>query len=205
VLPGSLLHRVATRYCSAATCERVIEPLIADLQREWLSADRPAQRAVARVRGYASFWQTLLLCGARATPQMLTTWPLPIAIRTVVTVAYCVAVVIGVGWFKTGGISWREGIREPNLVPFWLGAVWPAWSMWRRKPVDKRPHLAVVLCVPILIAAGLCWFYPTRIDQVVVMSVTFFLLEPLFARITTRTQRSREILRQIDERADRLK
>jgi len=189
-LPGDFLHRIAKRSCSVTTCERVIEPLIADLQREWLSADRPAKRALARIRGYASFWQTLLLCGARATPRMLATWPLPIPMRTAVMVAFCVAVVIGVGWFKTGEISLREGIREPNLVPFWLGAFWPMWSQWRRKPSDTRPHLAVVMGVPILVASVLCWIYPTRIVQVVVMSVTFFLLEPLFARVMTRTQRS---------------
>jgi hypothetical protein len=121
-LPGDLLHRIAKRSCSATTCERVIEPLIADLQREWLSADRPARRAVARIRSYAFFWQTLLLCGARATPQLLATWPLPIALRTMVLVALCIAVVLGVGWFETGGISWRQGLREPGLVGFWMGA-----------------------------------------------------------------------------------
>ena len=205
MLPGSLLHRVATRYCSAATCERVIEPLIADLQREWLSADRPAQRAVARVRGYASFWQTLVLCGVQATPQMLTTWPLPMAMRTVMMAVFCAVVVFAVGWFKTGGISWRQGIREPGLVGFWMGAFWPMWSQWRRKPADTRPHLAVVMSAPILVASVLCWIYPTRMLQVVVMSLTFFFLEPLFARIMKRSQQSREILRQIDERAERLK
>ena len=48
MLPGNFLHRIAKRSCSTTTCERVIEPLIADLQREWLSADRPARRLRGR-------------------------------------------------------------------------------------------------------------------------------------------------------------
>lgn len=201
MLPGTLLHRVATRYCSPTTCERVIEPLIADLQREWLSADRPAQRVMARIRGYASFWQTFFLCGARATPRILTTRPLPIAVRTIILIAYCVAFVFGVGWFRTGRISWTESVKTPDLVPFWLVLSWSMWSEWRRKPVGERPHPAIVMVVPILFAAVLCWFYPTQIDQVIIMSLVFLLIEPLMARSMARSQRSREILRQIDERA----
>ena len=34
-MPGQLLHRVAQRVCSRET-DRVFEPLIADLQREWI-------------------------------------------------------------------------------------------------------------------------------------------------------------------------
>ena len=87
MLPGHLLHRIAKRSCSTTTCERVIEPLIADLQREWLSADRPARRAIARIRGYASFWQTMLVCGLRATPRALTAWPLSKPVRVLVLLA----------------------------------------------------------------------------------------------------------------------
>jgi hypothetical protein len=204
MLPGALLHRIATRYCSPTTCERVIEPLIADFQREWLSADRPASRAIARIRGYTSFWQTLLLCGARATPQILTTRPVPFAIRGLIAVAFPLAVVFGVGWFRTGRISWSEGIREPGLVPFWLGGFWPIWSEWRRRPAGERPHLTIVMCVPILFAAVLCWFYPTRIDQAIILSLTFLILEPVFALTIARGKRSHEILRQIDERAKQI-
>ena len=182
-LPGDFLHRIAKQSCSPTTCERVIEPLIADLQREWLSADRPARRAIARIRGYASFWQTLLLCGARATPQMLATWPLPIPMRTAVMVAFSVAVVIGVGWFKTGGISWRVGIREPNLVPFWLGLFWPMSDWWRRLAGARR-LLPVVAFAFVL--AVLCWLYPTRIDQIAIMSVTYALVEYFISRARTR-------------------
>ena len=200
MLPGDFLHRIARWSCSTTTCERVIEPLLADLQREWLSADRPARRAMARIGGYASFWQTLLVCGARATPQMLTTRPFPIAMRTVFLMAFCGVAVFAAGWFRTGRLSWSEGISTPDLVPFWLGLLWPMLSRWGTRPSSSRPHYATVMLVQILGAALLCWFYPTRIYQVVSMSLTFLVLEPFIAR----GERSREILRQIDERVKQL-
>jgi hypothetical protein len=39
-MPGRLRHRIALRLCRAET-DRVIEPLIADLQREWQDAPLP--------------------------------------------------------------------------------------------------------------------------------------------------------------------
>ena len=183
-LPGDFLHRIAKRSCSETTCERVIEPLIADLQREWLSADRPARRAVARIRGYASFWQTLLLCGARAIPGMLVTRPLPIPIRAVLLIGYCVSFVLAMGWFRTGRISLSEGLKDPNIVPFWLGLLWPmVWESPLRRTGARRRLPSLMLALALVV---LCWFYPSRIDQIVIMSVTFWLVGYFFRRARTR-------------------
>ena len=200
MLPGDFLHRIARWSCSATTCERVIEPLLADLQREWLSADRPARRAIARITGYVSFWQTLIVCGARATPQMLTTRPFPIAMRTVFLMAFCGVVVSAVGWLHTGRFSWSEGIETLDPVMFWLTLLCVMLSHWRSRSSNSRPHFATVMFVQIMVAALLCGFYPTRIDQVLITSLTFLVLEPLITPTFARAERSREILRQIDER-----
>jgi len=101
-------------------------------------------------------------------------------------VAFCVAVVIGVGWFKTGGISWREGIREPSLVPFWLGLFWPMSDWWRRLAGARR--LLPVVAFGFVLAV-LCWLYPTRIDQIVIMSVTYAVVEYFMGRARTRGRR----------------
>lgn len=196
MLPGTLLHRVATRYCSPTTCERVIEPLIADLQREWLAADSYTWRAAARLHGYAAFWQALFWCG-----------PSPRALRQsgrfLVIVPVFAGLAYGLSWLETGRIvSWSDAWRSPALMPSWLGGFWPMWSHWRRKPADKRPRLAALMFLWILVTAVICWFYPTRIDQVIVLSVTYFLMEPLIARVIARSRRSGEILLQIDERAE---
>ena len=43
MMPGRTLHRLAAHICSAKTLERVVEPAIADLQKEF--AARIARRA----------------------------------------------------------------------------------------------------------------------------------------------------------------
>lgn len=58
--PGRLLHALARR-CPDAMRERVLEPLIADLQHEW-----QITRSVRRLaRGYVAFWLTFALCAGR--------------------------------------------------------------------------------------------------------------------------------------------
>ena len=59
--PGRLLHRLSIA-CSTATRERVLEPLLADLQHEW--ADR--RDVPSLLSGYIAFWAALALCSTRA-------------------------------------------------------------------------------------------------------------------------------------------
>ena len=40
MMPGRTLHRLATHICSAKTLERIVEPAIADLQKEFAAARR---------------------------------------------------------------------------------------------------------------------------------------------------------------------
>ena len=63
-MPGQLLHRIAQRVCPDET-DRVFEPLIADLQREWSDAQPGPARAFALARAYASFWTSATRCATR--------------------------------------------------------------------------------------------------------------------------------------------
>jgi hypothetical protein len=53
MIPGGALHRLAGRMCSAKTLERVVEPAIADLQREYAdgTGDRSALARLWALRG----------------------------------------------------------------------------------------------------------------------------------------------------------
>ena len=64
-LPGRTLQRIAARIAPPATCERVLLPLIADLQFEHSRARSPWERARARLRSLIAFWtaQTAALTG----------------------------------------------------------------------------------------------------------------------------------------------
>jgi hypothetical protein len=62
--PGACLRRWANRMCSPRTTERLIDPVIADLQHEYEQANGagPTWRGrVALVRGYLAFWRVLAL------------------------------------------------------------------------------------------------------------------------------------------------
>lgn len=64
--PGRLLHLIAT-CCCPADCERVFEPLIADLQHEWRTLGAPSHRirALTLARGYLSFWECFVMVNIR--------------------------------------------------------------------------------------------------------------------------------------------
>ena len=60
MLPGRALHRLAARICSTKMLERVVEPAIADLQKEY--ADSTGGRRFWRlVTGYIALWKVIAL------------------------------------------------------------------------------------------------------------------------------------------------
>jgi hypothetical protein len=65
MMPGRLLHRVATLLCSADIRTRVIDAQIADCQYEWLSARGRTARVVTLARCWTSFWMALAGCLVR--------------------------------------------------------------------------------------------------------------------------------------------
>ena len=69
MIPGRRLHRLAARICSPATLERIVEPAIADLQKEY--ADGAETTAVRRVwtlvRGYFAIIEVIVMCAFGAS------------------------------------------------------------------------------------------------------------------------------------------
>ena len=65
MMPGRMLHRLAARVCSAKTLERVVEPAIADLQKEYQAADASGmwRRAWILIAGYGAILRVIAICG----------------------------------------------------------------------------------------------------------------------------------------------
>jgi lipopolysaccharide export LptBFGC system permease protein LptF len=63
MMPGRTLHRLAANLCSAKMLERVVEPAIADLQKEHGDARlcSPLTRARVLVAGYAGIWEGIVM------------------------------------------------------------------------------------------------------------------------------------------------
>ena len=64
-IPGGLLHRLAVCLCSAKTLERVVEPAIADLQKEYAIAQNRTHRVRVVVSGYAAVIKVVGICALR--------------------------------------------------------------------------------------------------------------------------------------------
>ena len=73
-LPGRWLRTAAARLCAKQTIERVIDPIVADVQTEYEEAMRTRRwwRATwARVSGYAAFWKAVGLYTLQSGPRSL--------------------------------------------------------------------------------------------------------------------------------------
>ena len=66
--PGTILRAIAQRVCSDTAMERVVDPALADLQREHGEAIRRRQlwrSRWIRLAGYSAFWKVLAITAAR--------------------------------------------------------------------------------------------------------------------------------------------
>jgi hypothetical protein len=66
MIPGRALHRLANALCAPAFVERVIDPLLADFQHEWLHTEGFSRRVLTLANGYGAFWCTFAIHAARA-------------------------------------------------------------------------------------------------------------------------------------------
>ena len=68
MIPGRTLHRMASLICTPATLERVVEPAIADLQKEFATPAGAIERAWVLVLGYLSIIKVIAICAVSVSP-----------------------------------------------------------------------------------------------------------------------------------------
>jgi hypothetical protein len=68
-LPGALLQRLAARLCAPEAAERVLLPIVADMQFEWQQASSARRRMLVRLRGGWAFARALVPTLARFSPE----------------------------------------------------------------------------------------------------------------------------------------
>jgi hypothetical protein len=90
MIPGRTLHRVSAALCSPAFCERVIDPLLADFQHEWLHTKTFSRRVLILASGYGAFWCTFVIHATRA-------W-----------------------WNEILGMSWRDAFPFPGVLAIFI-------------------------------------------------------------------------------------
>jgi hypothetical protein len=72
--PGTRLRALAARVCSEKTMERLIDPVIGDLQVEYASASAMRRRWLALLTGYIAFAKVSLWCGLLGLREACRNW-----------------------------------------------------------------------------------------------------------------------------------
>lgn len=73
-LPGTRLRALAARVCSEKTMERVIDPVVADLQAEYTSAIGMRRQWLALLTGYIAFAKVALWCAMSGVTALRKNW-----------------------------------------------------------------------------------------------------------------------------------
>ena len=175
-LPGTHLLAFASRWFDAAVVARVLEPLVADWQREWSDAPR-ARRTWIRARGTACF----VIAVTAMTPRSLLFTPTPPAILRRVLARLVIFLII---WSTILSVPFLSELRRvaPGrlavlllwLLPASIALVFPfamgyiVDGIRRRRtvsPIERVAVLrtAVVAVVFMLVFAG--WVVPATNQQ----------------------------------------
>jgi len=138
MMPGRTLHRLAVSLCSAKTLEQIVEPAIADLQKEYASADRASRRVWILLSGYCAIVKVIAIC-ALSLPTMTDEERRALS-RTLAWSAGSIAAISAL-------------LTLPPLV---------AWSMRRWDAAMILVPQAIPLAIPMGIAIGIAFGLSAR-------------------------------------------
>ncbi len=136
MVPGRALHRLAARICGDKTLERIVEPAIADMQKEYACSGRASRRVWALLTGYVAIWEGIAALTIAAVPVFA---PFYIALLTPMTLPF--ALPIGLTLGIAFGFSRREmspHARRIVLVSAILVTALSFASMAYVKPVANQ-------------------------------------------------------------------
>ncbi len=167
-MPGQLLHRIARRVCPDET-DRVFEPLIADLQREWVDARPGSRRAVALARGYWSFWFSVTACAATMLRRGAVS-PVDRRMTTAASLA-CVCGLVGLSMLRTVGAPGYYWHLEVSAIALNEAQAWswaivfamiPAFMYARVEPDRRWDATATRILITALLITVACvgWLGP---------------------------------------------
>ena len=151
MIPGRVLHRVATTLCSPIFSERVVEPLIADLQHEWRTAIGLVQALRTLASGYAAFWRALGLHALQVWLSELScltwrdAWPFPGAYAILM-----VSLAMANDWVRTGTV-WNVWKASIDGSPTW--AIVPLALAQRWIPTNGIRNIAIYIAMAYPVAS----------------------------------------------------
>jgi hypothetical protein len=159
-IPGRWTFWLAKQFYSAHTCTAIIEPMIADLQAEWVSIDSAWRRRARLITGYAAVWCTLFWCGARAVVV-----PRRWALKTRLAWLYWLGLFALVGaahWVRSGEWSWAaitDGVYRGWPLLFWAGLALREWPGPLARAIDSA-RLKLLYTIGFIIATVVAGWLP---------------------------------------------
>src|SRR5688500_15499766 len=125
MIPGRLLHRVASALCSPDMRDRVVDAFIADCQHEWRTAATTAGRSRVVARCWASFWIVLPACLAHDARHDLGGFAKRVLAPLSWSGFWCAVILIIAGgreWVRAGSMDPAELRRNLTLMSAYLPA-----------------------------------------------------------------------------------
>jgi hypothetical protein len=188
--PGGWLWSVAKHMCSRRACDGIVEPLLADLQREWWAARTARERALVRWRGTTAFWQAVALSALSETWRRVRSLPAAINAERALVAVYVVLIaavaLFSVEWIETGRVTARGGLSmAANYLAMAPQMVW--FVMYRRLKHQRTrvPLAGAMLATSVLIY----WVVPNSPPQSPVFTVVAIGLTPALIRFEAWTRR----------------
>lgn len=171
--PGRWLRAVGASLCTKQTIDRVIDPIIADLQAEYVEARRAARWWHATwvgISGYWAFWKAIGLHTIQSGPRSLWTtvaaerWTLAQITKCSVATFIAVTAVLSLPPI-VDGYSHQLGVKLTMLL------------------VPQAIPLSIAISLPLGIVCGLCtsWVTAARITSVLLLAIA----AALFAFVAT--------------------
>src|SRR5471032_617158 len=213
-MPGQLLHRIALRLCRDES-DRVLEPLIADLQREWTDTKPGRARTLALTRAYFSFWRSAAACGTRTIVRG-TISPIDREMTRSGTRVFAAALLwvislrivgalLGITGLRMFGNSWGYWHRPPTTIALgelmtmgWsvVFAMLPTFMYLRRDPRRRWDATASrVLVGGLVVSIALVGWVGPSLFGASVHAQGYFLdghAQPAFASLTTVIRMARD-------------
>lgn len=178
--PGSRLRSLARRVCSQSTMDRLIDPVIADLQCEHAQAirdDRRWRRRWILLTGYAAFWKAVachvpiwtrrIVHGCGASESGTVAGALGAAAVTMIVLTL---LLIAVPWLRMPGatpgrMAWLFVMLLPQSIPLSLPFVLLVGVLWglRNRTVTapiRRAILVIGLAGSLVSFGSIAWLIP---------------------------------------------
>jgi hypothetical protein len=153
MIPGRLLHRLATGMCSAGMRERVIDAVLADSQHEWLEARTPGSRVMALANCWSSFWVALAGCLAHDMRHDLGGFRRRVIAPAgwgVFWATVCLIMVGGRSWVRDGRVDEAELTRNIRLMSAYLPAL--VIAFYRNKFCQRRSWAGLAWSMGLMLA-----------------------------------------------------